>query len=160
MLRIKEIREKKKLSQDEIVARTRIPKRSYLNYENEKTDVPLSKLQNIARALDVKIQDLISTSEGEMLKSEADKEEKQHASEEDETDYPSLSTVRDEIRGDLKVILEGMTSNFNTVSDGIFHVLKDTQKINKFIDKLNAEEIMEAGKGLRELLKERNESSR
>lgn len=58
-LKIKQIREQKKLTQDDIVALTGISKRSYVSYENGDTDVPLSKLHNIATSLNVHISDLI-----------------------------------------------------------------------------------------------------
>ena len=38
MLKIKEIREFKNLTQADMVAKTGIPKRSYVDYENEKSD--------------------------------------------------------------------------------------------------------------------------
>lgn len=59
MLKIKEIREAKKLTQDDVVKLTGIKKRSYVDYENEKSDVPFSKLQKIAIALGVDVTDLI-----------------------------------------------------------------------------------------------------
>lgn len=55
---IKEIRESKKLTQDEIVELSGIKKRTYVDYENEKSDIPLSKLQNIAIALKVNLFEL------------------------------------------------------------------------------------------------------
>jgi Predicted transcriptional regulators len=65
MLKIKEIREQKNLTQDELVILTGIPKRSYVNYENGQTDIPLSKLQNIANSLRVSISDLIEETKSE-----------------------------------------------------------------------------------------------
>ncbi len=59
MLKIKEIRKSKNLSQDDLVALSGIKKRSFVAYENGETDIPLSKLQNIAKSLDVSIFDLI-----------------------------------------------------------------------------------------------------
>jgi transcriptional regulator with XRE-family HTH domain len=55
---IKELRESKKVTQDEIVKLSGIKKRTYVDYENGKADIPLSKLQNIATALDVTIFEL------------------------------------------------------------------------------------------------------
>ena len=55
---IKEVRESKKLTQDEIVELSGIKKRSYVDYENGKSDIPLSKLQNIANALKVNLFEL------------------------------------------------------------------------------------------------------
>ncbi|MFV5689064.1 helix-turn-helix domain-containing protein [Flavobacterium sp. ZT3R25] len=55
---IKEIRENKKLTQDEVVELSGIKKRTYVDYENGKSDIPLSKLQNIAIALKVNLFEL------------------------------------------------------------------------------------------------------
>ena len=55
---IKEIRDKKKLTQDEVVELSGIKKRTYVDYENGKSDIPLSKLQNIALALKVNLFEL------------------------------------------------------------------------------------------------------
>ncbi|MDM1550623.1 XRE family transcriptional regulator [Empedobacter falsenii] len=59
MLKIKEIREKKNITQDEIVNNTGIPKRSYVDYENQKQDIPLERLRKIASALNVTVGYLI-----------------------------------------------------------------------------------------------------
>lgn len=55
---IKEVRERKKLTQDELVELSGIKKRTYVDYENGKSDIPLSKLQNIAIALNVDLFEL------------------------------------------------------------------------------------------------------
>ena len=55
---IKEIREQKKMTQDEIVSLCGIKKRTYVDYENGKSDIPFSKLQLIATALNVSFFDL------------------------------------------------------------------------------------------------------
>lgn len=47
------------MTQDEMVSKTGIPKRSYVDYENEKQDVPFKRLQKIATALDVTISDIV-----------------------------------------------------------------------------------------------------
>lgn len=60
MLRIKEIRELRNLTQDDMVVKTGISKRSYVDYENGKADIQLSKLQNIATVLNVSLSDLLS----------------------------------------------------------------------------------------------------
>lgn len=59
MLKIKELRALKNLSQDDLVALTGIPKRTFVDYENGKSDIPLSKLQNIANALGVSISTIL-----------------------------------------------------------------------------------------------------
>lgn len=70
MLKIKELREAINMTQDQVVEITGIPKRSYVNYENGITDIPLSKLQNIASALNVAIGDLVDETKKENPKSE------------------------------------------------------------------------------------------
>lgn len=59
LLIIKEIRESKSLTQDEMVAKTGIPKRSYVDYENGKADIKLVNLRKIASVLNVSISELI-----------------------------------------------------------------------------------------------------
>ncbi|MGB0976774.1 MAG: XRE family transcriptional regulator [Prolixibacteraceae bacterium] len=63
MLKIREIRNKKKLTQDQVVEITGIKKRSYVDYENGKVDVPFSKLQNIARCLGASIAEIVGETE-------------------------------------------------------------------------------------------------
>lgn len=58
-LKIKELRLKKNLTQDELCELSGTKKRSLLDYESGKTDVPFSKVHNIAIALGVTIYDLI-----------------------------------------------------------------------------------------------------
>lgn len=50
-----------------MVAKTGIPKRSYVDYENGKSDIQLSKLQKIATALDVTVGYLIGETKNENL---------------------------------------------------------------------------------------------
>ena len=59
MLYIKQIRKEKNLTQDEMVVKTGIPKRSYVDYENEKIDIQLGNLRKIASVLDVTIGELV-----------------------------------------------------------------------------------------------------
>lgn len=59
MLKIKEIRESLGYTQDDVASKTGISKRSYVNYENNLTDIPLSKLQDIATFFNMEISELI-----------------------------------------------------------------------------------------------------
>lgn len=59
MLKIKQIRKLKNLSQDQLAEKTSISKRMLVEYENEKIDIPLRKLRDIAQALEVSILDLL-----------------------------------------------------------------------------------------------------
>lgn len=59
ILRIKEIRILRKLTLDELAEKSGISKRMISAYEANENDITLKKLQNIATALDVGIDDLI-----------------------------------------------------------------------------------------------------
>ena len=59
MLKIKTVREEKKMTQNEVVRLSGIKKRSYVDYENGKSDIPFSKLKKIALALNVPVAKLI-----------------------------------------------------------------------------------------------------
>lgn len=59
MLKIKEIRTKKRLTQNEMAVKTGIPKRSYVDYENEIQDVSLERLRKIASVLEVSVSELL-----------------------------------------------------------------------------------------------------
>ena len=63
MLKIREIREVKNLTQDQVVALSGIKKRSYVDYESGKSDIPFTKLQKIARALKVSISQITGEAE-------------------------------------------------------------------------------------------------
>ncbi|MBK3516676.1 XRE family transcriptional regulator [Carboxylicivirga marina] len=62
MLKIKEIRKQKKLTQDDVAKLSGIPKRSYVGYENGTIQPPAHRLQDIAHALDVGVNELIGAS--------------------------------------------------------------------------------------------------
>lgn len=59
MLKIKELRERKNLTQQEISEQSGINKRTFINYEQGNTDIPINKLQKIASVLKVNILELI-----------------------------------------------------------------------------------------------------
>lgn len=59
MLKIKEIREQKKITQDEIAKGTGIPKRTYITYEQGTSDIPYTKLQKIALFLNTSISEIV-----------------------------------------------------------------------------------------------------
>lgn len=65
LLKIKELRTQKKISQDVLALKTGISKRMILDYEREIKDIPLQKLQLIAIALEVSIFDLIELKDEE-----------------------------------------------------------------------------------------------
>lgn len=66
MLKIKDLRVKKNMSQEEISEKTGISKRMIFDYENEKIDVPVKKLLLIANALEVPFWDLIELQDEEI----------------------------------------------------------------------------------------------
>lgn len=63
MLRIKELRTLKNVTQDEISEAIGVSKRSFIDYETEKTDIPIKKLQKIATFLNVSIAELMGEKE-------------------------------------------------------------------------------------------------
>jgi len=69
MLRIKELRTLKNVTQDEISEAIGVSKRSFIDYETEKTDIPIKKLQKIATFLNVSITELIGESTLEKVES-------------------------------------------------------------------------------------------
>ena len=147
MLKIRQLREKAGLSQDQMVAKTGIPKRSYVNYESGSTDIPLKKLQDVAIALDVSIADLV------------DEKKEFSGAKESEANYsiPEISKMivdsENRIRKDLATMTEGMTHNFEVISKGVMRGLQDQQKILKFIDELDVKRINEATGKLEVFLK-------
>jgi len=76
--------------------------------------------------------------------------------EEPEVSYKNatLQHFHADIKKDLAALAEGMTHNFEVVSDGIFESLKGQQKILKFIDDLDAKAISKATLKLNEMLKQ------
>jgi transcriptional regulator with XRE-family HTH domain len=70
LLKIKELRTKKKISQEILALKTGISKRMILDYEREIKDIPLQKLQLIAIALEVSIFDLVELNDNEKPKRE------------------------------------------------------------------------------------------
>jgi plasmid maintenance system antidote protein VapI len=95
------------------------------------------------------------TGEGEVLKSEYAQEEEKHDSPNVEDEKITVKEFHDSIKRDLKALSEGMTHNFEVVSNGLITSLQGQRKILDFIEKLNAEEISKATSKLDELLKER-----
>lgn len=72
----------------------------------------------------------------------------------DYTSQDLLLTVRDDIKNDLKEMTSGFMQNFETLSNGVVETLRGQQKILRFINKLNAEDIAKAGNKLNEFLEE------
>lgn len=59
MLKIKELRNDKGITLDQLAALSGVSKRMISAYEAEENDITLSKLQNIAKALSVTVAELI-----------------------------------------------------------------------------------------------------
>lgn len=70
LLKIKQIRTIKKINQDNLALKTGLSKRMIIDYEREIKDIPLQKLQLIARALNVSIFDLIELDDNDKPKQE------------------------------------------------------------------------------------------
>lgn len=66
MLKIKEIRTSKKITQEAISEAIGISKRSFIDYESGKTDIPIGKLQNIATFMNVSVNDLLDIQTNEI----------------------------------------------------------------------------------------------
>ena len=58
LLKIKELRKQKKLSQIDLAEKIEVSVRMFAEYENETTDIPLKKLKKIADILEVNLNDL------------------------------------------------------------------------------------------------------
>lgn len=63
MLKIKQIRKEKNVSQDVLAQKTGISKGMIINYEKEIIDIPIKKLIQIANILEVNVWELIETNE-------------------------------------------------------------------------------------------------
>ncbi len=65
MLNIRRLREEKGYTQDDMVAKTGIPKRSYVDYESGKADIKISILQKIATTLGTSVSTIIGETKNE-----------------------------------------------------------------------------------------------
>jgi hypothetical protein len=100
------------------------------------------------------------TGEGSMLK--ADPKKINHEANEEAVPYSieketTLLAVRDDLKRDLRIIHESLIKGVETISDGVFHGLRDQQKILKFIEQLNPEEINGATRNLNKFLQEQKD---
>ena len=138
MLKIRQLREDSNLSQDQMVAKTGIPKRSYVNYESGKTDIPLTKLQDIANALSVSIADLV--------------EDENKRAAEPISNYQNDSIAL--VRSDIQDLSNALAQPLERLSDGMFKLLLDQQKILRVAEGLNLERLNKIGDKLEELLKQ------
>lgn len=147
MLKIRELRESLNLSQDQMVTKTGIPKRSYVNYESGHTDIPLRKLQDIASALNVTISDLVE--DDTVVKEKKVSERSEH--------YPNdtLNQSTALIRNDIKMLSDALYQPLKDINDGVFKMLLDQQKVLRFIDNIDLDSYNQIGSSLREFLKEK-----
>ena len=91
---------------------------------------------------------------GKLLKGEFSTEDVTKAnSEEPSVEYDTNVTLLG-LKKDINTIYEGLTTNFSTLSKGMFHLLQDSQEIKRFISTLDPDEINNASKGLNDFLKE------
>lgn len=89
-------------------------------------------------------------------------EHKHHVSEEPKAAYDTKSNslilaMRDDLKNDLKELTQGMVTNFEVLGRGMKRNIMDQQKILKFIEALNAEEISKATKDLHLFLNDKKQ---
>ncbi|MUP44857.1 XRE family transcriptional regulator [Gramella sp. BOM4] len=147
MLKIKEVREEKGISQDKMVNLTGIPKRSYVNYENGQTDIPVSKLQNIAIALGVTVSRLL------------DEKEPTRANEQEGNyqilDSAALNLVRQDVHQvnqNVVSLSEGVTRYMETLTKAVKQGLKNDLKIIQWTEKVDNNRILKVAKDLEKFL--------
>lgn len=96
------------------------------------------------------------TGEGSMLNSKEDEgvlnEPRQQYEKFNKEDI-ALSLHQD-LKQDLKAIAEGLATNFETINKGLLRTLQGQQKIIKFIENINPEEINKGAKELSKFLQE------
>jgi len=63
-----------------------------------------------------------------------------------------ILAMRDDLKNDLRELSQGMINNFEVLGRGMKRSIMDQQKILKFIETLNAEEISKATKDLHSFL--------
>ena len=141
MLKIKELRTFKNYTQDDVVAKTGIKKRTYVDYENQKQDIPLSKLQIIAKVLNVSVSELIGETTSILEKSNNIKYDKQYKSK----NYDSESLQRIGIRLAeickwLKVSLEDFAKKINIDYSEFMKMVNGENEVpSELLDKIEDE---------------------
>lgn len=111
LLKIREIRNKKNITQDDLALRTGLSKRMIIDYEKEIKDIPLQKLQLIATALNVTLFEIINL-ENEI--NEVREPETEYKIENKNTDFiqnllsqvEELKRDKEELRNDKKILQE------------------------------------------------------
>ena len=146
MLRIKELRLGKNESQTDLAESVGVSLRTIQKYEAEKGSIPFDKLKKIAQHYDVFVSELFK--DRKPLNVETDE-----ALQEPGKKYDEEVTLLS-LKKDLKTIYDGLTTNFNTISEGVFHILQDTQEIKHFINELDTKAINNASQGLNKFLEE------
>lgn len=84
-------------------------------------------------------------------------EQAHQVSEDPKKDYEAqggslILAMRDDLKNDLRELSQGMINNFEVLGRGMKRSIMDQQKILKFIETLNAEEISKATKDLHSFL--------
>lgn len=126
----------------------------YIKVLQDKNGIPGSdviiKVSDYFRNYDL---NWLLTGEGEMLKDPGAAVSGEVAK--DQTgSYVSLESVRNEIRGDLKALMEGMTDNFEVINEGMIRMLMGQEKVLNFIGDLEKEKMKETAGQLRKYLKQ------
>lgn len=120
LLKIKEIRERKNMTQEYVALKCGFSKRSFCNYEAGKYDIPFNKLQNIANALQVSISEL---SDGSSLP-EVGK------------DNYTVNNIKENIVEEKKIEYERLLGNVEIYIKNIDDLKQQNEKLQKEKDEL------------------------
>lgn len=107
LLKIKELRNKKNISQEELALKTGLSKRMIIDYEKENRDIPVQKLQLIAKALDVNLSELFNL----------------------EFDFKALNEPEAIYHLEKKDLLESKNETIAALKNNIDGLIKDKQKL-------------------------------
>ncbi|TQI72302.1 helix-turn-helix protein, partial [Gramella sp. Hel_I_59] len=144
----------KGVSQDRVVDLTGIPKRSYVNYENGQTDIPISKLQNIASALNVSVSELLGEKIKEnknisILKEEGLKYER--------TSSITLEKLQQDVRqvnANVVSLNEGITKSLESLANAAMQGLKNDLKLIRWTESVDNKRILKVAEDLETFLNE------
>jgi transcriptional regulator with XRE-family HTH domain len=158
--RINKIREQEDLNKSKFEKRIN-KSTGYINMLEKRNGQPgADVILDIVKAFPDYSLNWLMTGEGSMLKTGPEKIN--HEANEDAVPYSieketTLLAVRDDLKRDLRIIHESLIKGVETISDGVFHGLRDQQKILKFIEQLNPEEINGATRNLNKFLQEQKD---
>lgn len=126
-LKIKELRKQKKVSQDDLAVKTGISARMIFDYERQKIDIPIQKLQLIANCLQVSIFDLIELEPGERF---------------DSNDANEIFKALHEPRTEYEIKSEVLQAHKKTI-EVLENVVLDLRSNNKLLQKIVEEKCFQ-----------------